>query len=89
MSRYVITYDIHKNKIRSKLFRLLERYGAWKQYSVFEMNLNPVQRVELDHAIRDIIENSDRVRIYSLCDRCVPLITEIGESSAEFMGNVV
>lgn len=89
MIRIVITYDIRKDKVRNKLFKLLERYGAWKQYSVFEMNLNAVQKVKLEHSIRDIIEDTDRVRMYSLCKRCVPLITELGEKSPERMNNVI
>ena len=89
MVRLVITYDIRKDKIRNKLFRLLERYGAWKQYSVFELEINPVHRVELFHSIPDLIEDTDRVRIYELCERCQGKITEFGEVSPDKMRVVV
>ena len=89
MVRLVITYDIRKNKIRNKLFRLLEKYGAWKQYSVFELEINPVHRVELFHSITDLIEDSDRVRVYELCERCQRKTTEFGEISPEKMKVVI
>ena len=89
MVRLVITYDIRKDKIRNKLFRLLERYGAWKQYSVFELEITPVHRIELFHSITDLIEDSDRVRIYELCERCQGKITEFGEVSPDKMHVVI
>ena len=89
MVRLVITYDIRKDKIRNKLFRLLERYGAWKQYSVFELEINPVHKVELFFIFVDLIEDTDRVRIYDLCERCQGKITELGEVSPDKMQVVI
>lgn len=89
MVRLVITYDISEDKIRTRLFRLLERYGAWKQYSVFEMEITPVQRVKIEHSIRSLIGASDKVRIYVLCERCQNQIVNLGESSPERMENVI
>jgi CRISPR-associated protein Cas2 len=87
--RYVVTYDIRKDSVRNKLFRLLEGYGAWKQFSVFEMNITDVQFVHLDATIRDLIEPTDRVRIYQLCDHCIKNIKMIGDQSGEKMSNVI
>ena len=56
--RIVVTYDITKNKVRRKVFRILESYGAWKQYSVFELEISDVRHP--DAKIR-VIEEQDRV----------------------------
>ena len=87
--RLAVTYDISDNRTRTRVFRILESYGAWKQYSVFELDINPVHRVELFHSITDLIEDSDRVRIYELCERCQGKITEFGEVSPDKMQIVV
>lgn len=87
--RLVVTYDISKDKIRNRVFRILEGYGAWKQYSVFELEITDVQRVQLEEKIRNTIETHDRVRIYELCARCIGKITELGEQSPESLPNVV
>lgn len=87
--RIVVTYDISKNKIRNKVFRILQSYGAWKQYSVFELELTDVQLVQMRGKIRAVIEEHDKVRFYELCERCVGKILEIGERSPETVPNVV
>jgi len=87
--RLVITYDIHEDKIRTRVFRILEKYGAWKQYSVFELEISDVQRVHLEDEIRGMIKKGDKVRIYQLCNRCVRKVIDLGESSPERMSNVV
>lgn len=87
--RVIVTYDVIDDKIRGRLFRLLERYGAWKQYSVFEMELTPVQQAQLEHKIRTVIAPQDRVRIYMLCDRCVGKIKDLGVSTPDRASNVI
>jgi CRISPR-associated protein Cas2 len=87
--RIVVTYDITKNKVRRKVFRILESYGAWKQYSVFELEISDVQHIQMREKIRSVIEEQDRVRFYELCERCVKKVAEIGEPSPEFASNVV
>lgn len=87
--RIVVTYDISKDKVRKKVFRILESYGAWKQYSVFELELTDIQLVQLKVKIQNVIEEHDKVRIYELCRSCVGKILEIGERSPERVSNVV
>lgn len=87
--RVVVTYDIKKDKVRRKIFRILESYGAWKQYSVFELEISDVQYIQMREKIRSVIEEQDRVRIYELCERCAKKVAEIGEQSPEFVSNVV
>lgn len=87
--RVVVTYDISKDKVRKKVFRILESYGAWKQYSVFELELTDVQLVQMKVKIQSVIEEHDRIRFYELCQRCVGKVLEIGERSPEKVPNVV
>lgn len=87
--RLVVTYDISKDKNRNRVFRILEGYGAWKQYSIFELEITDVQRVQMEEKIRGAIESHDRVRIYELCTRCIGKIKELGEQSPEALSNVV
>jgi len=87
--RLAITYDISEDKIRTRVFRILEKYGAWKQYSVFELEINRVQRVQLEDEIGAVIGAGDKVRVYQLCERCVRDIVDLGEPSPERASNVI
>lgn len=87
--RLVVTYDISDNKIRNRVYKILEKYGAWKQYSVFELDITAVQRVEMEDEIKTEIESTDKVRIYSLCDRCVKNIVDIGQKTPDKKSNIV
>lgn len=87
--RLVVTYDISDNKIRNKVYRILEKYGAWKQYSVFELDITAVQRVEMEDEIRAEIESTDKVRIYSLCSHCIKNIVDIGQRSPDKKSNII
>lgn len=87
--RLVVTYDISDNKIRNRIYRILEKYGAWKQYSVFELDITAVQRVELEDEIKSEIESTDKVRIYSLCGRCVNNVVDIGQKTTDKKSNII
>jgi len=87
--RLAIAYDISKDKIRNRVFKVLESYGAWKQYSVFELEITKVQRLELEDKLKEKIEDEDKVRIYELCERCKDNIVELGKKSGEEAENVV
>jgi len=87
--RLAITYDISDDRIRRRVFRTLEEFGAWKQYSVFELEIDSVERLELEDRLKNIIENTDKIRIYTLCERCVSNITELGVKTEVKKSNVI
>lgn len=87
--RLAVTYDISDNRTRTRVFKILESYGAWKQYSVFELEISDIQRLEMENEIKEHIEAGDKVRIYELCERCVGAITELGEKTPEKKSNVI
>jgi CRISPR-associated protein Cas2 len=73
------------------VYRTLERYGAWRQYSVFEVDVTKAERVELEDELANRIDESDgdRVRIYRLCESCLDDITDIGSEPAGEQSNVL
>jgi CRISPR-associated protein Cas2 len=89
--RLAIAYDVSDDSNRRRVYRTLERYGAWKQYSVFELEISKTERVELEDELESHIEPSDgdRIRIYRLCDACVDSITDIGSSQSGEQSNVI
>jgi CRISPR-associated protein Cas2 len=88
---YVVTYDITNDGRRRRVYRTLERYGAWRQYSVFEAELTETQQVELESDLKDEIDGSagDRIRIYRLCGGCEDEITDLGQDPPEEQSNVI
>ena len=87
--RLAITYDISDNRARTRVFKILESYGAWKQYSVFELEVSDIMRLQMEDEIKAEIETGDKVRIYELCERCVAAITDLGEKAPEKKSNVI
>jgi len=89
--RLAITYDVSKDSNRRRVYRTLQRYGAWKQYSVFELEISKTDRVELEDELESHIEPSDgdRIRIYRLCEACVDATTDIGHEPPSEQSNVL
>lgn len=88
---YVITYDISDDGRRRRIYRALERYGAWRQYSVFEAELTDTERVELESDLKNQIDASagDRIRIYRLCASCEDNVADVGDDPPDEQSNVV
>ena len=89
--RLAITYDVSDDANRRRVYRTLERYGAWRQYSVFEVDVSKAERVELEDELADRIngDDGDRVRIYRLCESCLDDITDIGAAPPDEQSNVI
>lgn len=73
------------------MYRTLERYGAWRQYSVFEAELSDTERVELASELKDEINANagDRIRLYRLCATCEDNTTDIGDNPPSEQSNVI
>lgn len=89
--RLAITYDVSDDSNRRRVYRTLERYGAWKQYSVFELDVTKAERVELEDELESHIEPSDgdRIRIYRICNSCIDAISDIGSEPPDEQSNVI
>ena len=89
--RLTIAYDVSDDGNRRQVYRTLQRYGAWKQYSVFELEVSRTQRVELGDELEAAIEpaDGDRIRIYRLCESCVDDTTDLGAQPPDEQSNVI
>lgn len=89
--RLAVTYDISDDANRRRVYRTLESYGAWRQYSVFELEATKSERVELEDELEDHIDPSDgdRIRLYKLCSTCIGATTDIGTSPPDEQSNVL
>jgi CRISPR-associated protein Cas2 len=89
--RLAVAYDVSEDSNRRRVYRTLKRYGAWKQYSVFELDITKTQRVELESELESHIEPSDgdRIRIYRLCQSCVDATMDIGAEPPAGQSNVL
>ena len=68
----IIAYDIPDDKRRLKMAKTLLNYGERVQMSVFEFDMK--DHDELNSLVKRIKkiyhENTDRLRIYTLCEDC-------------------
>ena len=89
--RLAITYDVSDDSNRRRVYRTLQRYGAWKQYSVFELEVTETERVELEDELKSHIEPSDgdRIRVYRLCRSCIDAVSDIGSEPPDERSNVI
>ena len=89
--RLAIAYDVSDDSNRRQVYRTLQRYGAWRQYSVFEVDVTKAERVELEDELESIIEPSDgdRIRVYRLCQSCLDETTDIGSEPPDNQSNVI
>lgn len=89
--RLIVTYDVSDDSNRRLVYRTLEQYGAWRQYSVFEVDVTKTDRVDLeDELARHIDEDDgDRVRIYRVCKSCIGDTTDIGVEPPDEQSNVI
>lgn len=87
--RYVIIYDISDDKTRREVYKTMKSYGAWKQYSAFEVDLTKTQYTELKHKLKNMITSEEHIRIYPLTPTNVDNIEEIGQSTDDSQTTVV
>ncbi|OKY78799.1 MAG: CRISPR-associated protein Cas2 [Candidatus Methanohalarchaeum thermophilum] len=84
-----IAYDISDDKNRRKVYKTLRKYGAWKQYSVFELEVTKTERVKLEDELQKHLETGDKIRIYSLCKKCADNIKDLGEDTSGKSSNII
>ena len=81
---YVVAYDIPDDKRRTKVHRLLKGFGQWTEFSLFECFLNKkellLMRAKLSQRLN---ADTDRVRIYSVCENCLEKIETVGIPEAK------
>ena len=64
---YLICYDICDDKRLRKVFQTMRNYGDHLQYSVFECDLSPAEKIALEQKLSEIINyNEDQVLFVAL-----------------------
>ena len=77
--RWMITYDISNDRIRTKVHNILRNCGTRVQYSVFECDLTLEEKRRLRQRLADLIASDDSVRWYPLCTWCSKKIVIQGQ----------
>ncbi len=64
---YLVCYDIEDDKRLRRAFKTCRNFGEHLQYSVFECDLNPMEKVQLETALSQVInQDEDQVLFVSL-----------------------
>lgn len=83
--KYIITYDIVKNKTRKKVSDILEGIGVRVNLSVFECELNDTKFKKLVFELENLVnKKQDSVRFYRICENCVAKSFEICDKDDVF-----
>jgi len=79
---YLVCYDVADDKRLRKVFKTCSNFGNHLQFSIFECDLNPSEKVELENALSKIINHDeDQVLFVTLGpaeNRSDHIITAIG-----------
>jgi CRISPR-associated protein Cas2 len=76
---YAIAYDIPDDKRRTKVHKLLKGFGKWTEYSLFECFLTKKELLLMRSKLEKHLDaKCDRVRIYTMCERCLDKIETVG-----------
>ena len=76
---YVVCYDIGDDKVRNQISVRLLDYGVRIQESVFECILDEEARERMLERLDKIpLADTDRVRIYRMCQNCVGAVKIYG-----------
>ncbi len=64
---YIVSYDIMNPERLHKIYNTMKGFGDHTQYSVFLCRLNPKEKVLLNEALLQIInQNEDRIMIVNI-----------------------
>ncbi len=64
---YLVCYDVADDKRLRRTFKVCRNFGDHLQYSVFECDLSPAEKIELETELNDIIkQDEDQVLFVSL-----------------------
>ena len=85
---YLVCYDIANDKRLRQVFKVCRNHGTHLQFSIFECDLNPRERVTLEAELRGLIKrDEDQILFVSLGPsegRGDRVITSLGLPYARF-----
>ncbi|HNX20497.1 MAG TPA: CRISPR-associated endonuclease Cas2 [Acidobacteriota bacterium] len=75
----VVSYDVVKDRRRNRVSKALKAHLERVQKSVFEGEVTPKRLEAIRRLMAKLIDpETDSVRIYQLCARCVPALEIVG-----------
>jgi len=80
---YLVAYDISDAKRWRRVFKVMNGYGEWLQYSVFQCRLDKVRHAELIALLDEIMHHDDdHVIIMDLgpAEKVEPKVISLGKS---------
>jgi hypothetical protein len=54
--RYIVTYDVSEKKRLRRVFKTCKNFGTHLQFSVFECDLTPTERIQMEEKLKEIIK---------------------------------
>ncbi|HEY1210581.1 MAG TPA: CRISPR-associated endonuclease Cas2, partial [Terracidiphilus sp.] len=64
---YLVCYDVANDKRLRRAFKICCNFGDHLQYSVFECDLNPAEKIELEENLKKVInQDEDQVLFVTL-----------------------
>ena len=78
---YLVAYDIPSDRLRSRVAKVLEAFGARVQGSVFEVRLPEAERPELERALAALFGGklAGEIRVYPVCEKCYRMAFAVGD----------
>ena len=81
---YVVAYDIPDYKRRNKFHSILKGFGQWTEFSLFECFLTKKELLLMRAKLNPHLKaDTDRVRIYTICDNCLDRVETVGIPEAK------
>ena len=59
LTTYLVCYDIADDKRLRRVFKTCRNFGNHLQFSVFECDLNPTEKIEFERLLSDIINHEE------------------------------
>jgi len=84
---HLVVYDISNTRNRTKLAKLLERFGLERvQYSAFRGELNPNDRDALVKKVKEFVKDErDCLFVIPLCRRCLESAVVVSNTGVELV----
>lgn len=68
----IVSYDIEKDRTRTRLAKNLKNFGPRVQKSVFEADVQSEELERLEEMLGEVeLGENDSIRLYRLCGECV------------------
>ncbi len=87
-STFLVCYDISDDKRLRKVFKICKNFGNHLQFSVFECDLNPSEKVDMESQLKDVISHREDQVLFILLGpaegRGNRVITAIGAPYSSF-----